>query len=48
MEQKEDTKNIFVEEIEDSIPIVFAILACIHPIEVFTYLFHLLSILLPF
>lgn len=34
MEQKEDTKNIFVEEIEDSIPIVFAILACIHPIEI--------------
>ncbi|CAG9865450.1 unnamed protein product [Phyllotreta striolata] len=34
MEHKDETKNIFIEEIEESTPIVFAILACIHPIEI--------------
>lgn len=33
-EKLKDVKNIFVEEIEDGVHIVFAILACIHPIEI--------------
>ncbi|XP_050502723.1 uncharacterized protein LOC126882000 isoform X2 [Diabrotica virgifera virgifera] len=31
---RSDLKNIFVEEIEEGVHIVFAILACVHPIEI--------------
>ncbi|XP_072382751.1 uncharacterized protein [Diabrotica undecimpunctata] len=34
LKHRSDLKNIFVEEIEEGVHIVFAILACVHPIEI--------------